>query len=303
MPNTSFPSDTAGQAGEGPVNRILKEPLVHFLLLGVAIFAAFSLVSGRDAVPRDAIVVSAGKIEHLGALFERTWRRPATRADLEGLVDDFVREEVAYREGLAAGLDRDDTILRRRIRQKLEFLAEDFASRAEPSHAELAAYLAAHPENFRIESRLAFRQVFLDPEQRGDALEADARALLGALNGDPDLDAALQGDRILLEHGYADVSVRDVANLFGARFAAAVVELEPGAWRGPIASGYGVHLVRVDDRTEARVPELDEVRAAVRREWDDARREEALEAFYAELLSRYEVRIEWPEPRAQNGDS
>jgi len=285
------------------MRRLLREPLVHFLLLGAAIFAAFSLVSGRNAVPRDAVVVSAGKIEHLGALFERTWQRPPTRADLEGLVQDFVREEVAYREGLAAGLDRDDTILRRRVRQKLEFIAEDFASRAEPSDAELAAYLAAHPEDFRIEPRLTLRQVYLDPEARGEALEADARELLGALNGDPALDAAAEGDRILLEHGYADISARDVANLFGARFAAAVVELEAGAWRGPIASSYGVHLVRIDARAEGRLPELDEVRAVVRREWDNARREEALEAFYGELLSRYEIRIEWPEPGAQNGDS
>ena len=285
------------------MNRLLAEPLVHFLLLGAAIFAVFSLVSARDRAPRDAVVVSAGKIEHLEALFERTWQRPPTRGDLEGLVRDFVREEVAYREGMAAGLDRDDTIIRRRLRQKVEFLAEDFTSQADPSDSELAAYLAAHPADFRVEPRLTFRQVYFDPERRGDELDADLGALLLELNDDPALDAAAQGDAILLTHGQPDVSLRDIADLFGTQFAGAVTELQPGPWQGPIESGYGVHLVRVDARSEGRVPELDEVRAAVRREWDNVQRGEALEELYRELLSRYEIRIEWPEPGAQDEDS
>ncbi|MDJ0848902.1 MAG: peptidyl-prolyl cis-trans isomerase [Myxococcota bacterium] len=277
------------------MKRLLEEPLVHFLLLGAGIFAVFSLVSGGNSAPSDAVVVSAGKVEHLGALFERTWQRPPTRAELEGLVQDFVREEVAYREGLAAGLDRDDTIIRRRIRQKVDFLAEDFARRAEPADAELSAYLAAHPESFRVEPRLTFRQVYFDPDERGDGLEAELRDLLIALDGDPTLDTAALGDRILLQDEYADVTEREIADLFGAGFAAAVAALPPGAWHGAIRSGYGVHLVRVDARTEGRTPELDEVRRAVRREWDNARREEAIERFYAEMIDRYDVRIEWPE--------
>ena len=276
------------------LKRLLREPLVHFALLGATIFAAWSLVSARDAVPRDAIVVSAGKIEHLEALFERTWQRPPARAELEGVVQDFVREEVAYRQGLLAGLDRDDTIIRRRLRQKLEFIAEDFASRVEPSDAELEAYLREHPEDFALDTRLTLRQVYLDPEQHAD-LEAEVRELRIALDGDPSLDAAELGDRILLEHAYRDVAERDLAHLFGAPFAQAVSELEPGSWHGAIRSSYGVHLVRVDARTEGRVPGLAEVRDAVRREWDNVRRKEGLEEFYRELLARYEVRIEWPD--------
>lgn len=285
------------------MNRLLGEPLLHFLLLGALIFGGYSLVSARDAASRDDIVVSAGKIEHLEALFERTWQRPPSQQELEGLVRDFVREEVAYREGMSAGLDRDDTIIRRRLRQKLEFLAEDFASRVEPSDAELSEYLAAHTEDFRVEPRLTFRHVFFDAEKHGKDLEAEARDLLIALNGDPALDAAVLGDRILLEPGYQDVSEADVADLFGAPFASAIAELQPGAWRGPIASAYGVHLVRVDARTEGRVPELDEVRGAVRREWDNRRRGDALEAFYQKMVARYVIRIEWPGLAAPEGES
>jgi len=285
------------------MKRVFKEPLVHFLLIGVALFAAYSLMSSRDAVPRDAIVVSAGKIEHLVALFARTWQRPPTRQELDELINDFTREEVAYREGMAIGLDRDDTIIRRRIRQKLEFIAEDFASQIEPSDDQLAEYLTVHADQFRVDPRLTFRQVYLNSDKRGDTVFNDARDLLIALKGDPSIDAITRGDRILLEHGYADVPLREVASLFGQQFAAAVVDIEPGVWSEPIESGYGVHLVFVDERIEARLPELDEVRDQIRREWDNVRRLEAIDSFYRNMLEKYEVIIELPEPEGQDDKS
>jgi len=284
------------------MKRIFKEPLVHFLLIGVVLFVAYSFLSARDETPRDAIIVSAGKIEHLEALYARTWQRPPTRTELEGLVNDYLREEVAYREGMAVGLDRDDTIIRRRIRQKLEFIAEDIASQIEPSDDELAEYLTTHADQFRVDPHLTFRQVYLNSDKRGDAVLNDARDLLIALKGDPWIDASTRGDRILLEHGYADVPLREVASLFGQRFAAAIVEIEMGSWQGPIESGYGVHLVFVNDRSEARLPELDEVRDQVRREWDNVRRLEAIDSFYRNMLEKYEVIIELPEPEGQ-GDT
>ena len=285
------------------MKRLLKEPLVHFVLLGAALFAAYSLMSSRDAVPLDAIVVSAGKIEHLATLFARTWQRPPTRTELEGLIDDYLHEEVAYREGMAIGLDRDDTIIRRRIHQKLEFIADDIASQTEPSDDQLAEYLTAHTDQFQVDPRLTFRQVYLNSDQRGDSVEADARDLLIAFKGDPSIDASTLGDRILLEYAYTDVSMREIANMFGQQFAAAVVDLEPGAWGGPIESGFGVHLVFIDERSEARLPELDEVRGQVRREWNNARRVDATETFFSNLLARYEIVIESPESGTEEGDS
>lgn len=285
------------------MKRLIREPLLHFLLLGAILFAASSFLSGRDEVPRDAIVVSAGKIEHLSALYERTWQRSPTREELEGLINNFIREEAAYREGMAFGLDRDDTIIRRRIRQKLDFIAEDIADLVEPSDDELAAYLETHPDDFRVDPRLTFRQVYLNPDQHGDSVEADARDLLSTLGGDATIDASTLGDRILLEHDYRDVSMREVASLFGEQFAIAIVELDPGSWEGPIESGYGLHLVLIDERTEGRQPDLDEVRDQVRREWEHARRLEMTEAFYREMLDRYEIVVEWPEPDTKERDS
>ncbi|MCH7546380.1 MAG: peptidyl-prolyl cis-trans isomerase [Planctomycetes bacterium] len=285
------------------MKRLLKEPLLHFLLLGAGLFAASSFLSTRDELPRDAIVVSAGKIEHLSALYERTWQRPPTAQELEGLINDFIREEAAYREGMAFGLDRDDTIIRRRIRQKLDFIAEDIAGLVEPSDDELAAYLETHPDDFRVDPRLTFRQVYLNPDQHGESIEADARDLLSTLGGDAAIDASSLGDRIMLEHDYRDVSMREVASLFGEQFAIAIVELDPGSWEGPIESGYGLHLVMIDERTDARLPELDEVRDQVRREWEHVRRLEMTEAFYREMLDRYEIVVEWPEPDTKERDS
>ena len=130
--------------------RLLREPLLHFLILGAALFAIHGYVSSDTETPAgDAIVVSGGKIEHLAALFTRTWQRPPSRTELEGLVNDFIREEAAYREGTEIGLDRNDTIIRRRIRQKLEFLTKDIADQQEPSDEELQTYLDEHADKFR----------------------------------------------------------------------------------------------------------------------------------------------------------
>ena len=277
------------------MKRLLKEPLVHFLALGAALFAVFALVSGPEGALRDdQIIVTAGKVEHLAALFARTWQRLPTTEELEGLIADYVREEAAYREGMAIGLHTDDTVIRRRIRQKLDFIAEDLTGQFEPTDADLQAYLDANPGTFLQDPIFSFRQIYLNPEQRED-LEADARDLLIALEGEPTLDTGVLGDRILLEHAYADVTTRQVSALFGAGFAAAVAQLQPGAWHGPVRSGYGAHLVRIDRTQAERLPELAEIRDLVQREWANARRLEATEQFYAEMVGRYDVTIEWPQ--------
>jgi hypothetical protein len=161
--------------------KFLREPLVHFLLLGAAIFVIYGLVSGDRGGKANHIIVSQGKIANLVATFTRIWQRPPADRELEGLIQDYIREEVLYREALALGLDRDDTIIRRRLRQKMEFVSEDFAARAEPSDDELRAYLRTYPEVFAIEPRFTFRQVYLDPQRRGANLARDVARLLDEL--------------------------------------------------------------------------------------------------------------------------
>ena len=274
------------------MQRFLREPLLHFLLLGAAIFAAYGLVSTPNRGSSDRIVVTSGRVEHLADGFAMLWGRPPTDAELKGLVDDWVREEVATREALALGLDKDDPVIRRRLRQKLEFVSDDAASRAAPTDAELHAYLEAHPESFLVEPRLSFRQVFLDPGQHPDRLDRDSAGVLAKLTRGGD--EATLGDSTLLPRALHDVPASDVAKQFGEPFAATLEGLPLGEWQGPVASAYGVHLVLVSERTEAHLPELSDVRDAVQSAWANARQKEATATFYRELLDRYTVTFERP---------
>jgi parvulin-like peptidyl-prolyl isomerase len=274
--------------------RLLREPLLHFLLLGAALFLLYELFGARDADRgRQAIVVGAGEIEHLRQDFARTRARPPTEVELEGLIEDFIREEVLSREARALGLDRNDGIIRRRLRQKMELVAEESAPQSEPTDEELRAYLAAHPESFRVEQRFSFRQVHLNPRRHGDALPGDVERLLAELNeSGAAADIENLGDSLILETDFPSASRDEVARTFGEEFTARLARLEPGRWQGPVPSAYGVHLVFLRERTEGRLPSLEEAREAARREWSNARRLEAHERLYQELRRRHPVTIE-----------
>jgi hypothetical protein len=279
------------------LRRALREPLLHFLVLGAGLFLLFGVAGGGSGDrPPEEIVVTAGRIESLAEVFGRTWQRPPTKAELDGLVEGYVREEVLYREAVAMGLDRDDTVIRRRLSQKMEFLSEDIAAQVEPTDEELRAHLAENPNAFRVEPRFTFSHVYLNPDRRGDALRRDAERLLAELNAaGAGVDVEAPGDGFLLGHDFTAVRRGEVAGMFGEGFAAELSRLEPGVWRGPVASGYGVHLVLVRERIDGRVPPLEELREAVRREWADARRLAANEQLYRSLRQRYTVTVQAPE--------
>ena len=278
------------------MKRLLREPLLHFLVLGAALFGLFAL-RGDPKQRTERIVIGAGQVEHLASSFARTWMRPPTPEELDGLVQDYLREEVASREAMAMQLDRDDTIVRRRLRQKLEFLSEDLAALAPPSEQELQDYLREHPDSFRREPRIAFRHVFVSREQRGESAQADARAILARLaSSAADADVAELGDPTLLPGELELASATEIDGLFGRGFAGALEKLEPGRWSGPLESSYGLHLVLVTASEPGRLPELAEVHDEVTREWSAAHGKEALDAFYRELFARYEVVVESAQP-------
>ncbi len=272
--------------------------MFHFLLLGAGLFIAYGWMTkpGSHREP-GKFVVTEGHVEHLAAGFARTWQRPPTHEELKGLVDDWVREEIATREAIALGLDKDDTVIRRRLRQKLEFVSEDIAAQTEPTDADLNAYLQAHPDSFHVEPRFTFNQVYLNPAKHGDNLARDTAQLLAQLQqAGGKTDGAALGDSFLLEHAFQSMPAGEIAKQFGEEFAATLRGVKPGQWQGPIESGYGVHLVLVSERTEGRQPELADVRDTVRREWANARRLETNAKFYSELLKRYNVTIDGLEP-------
>ncbi len=284
------------------MKRLLREPLVHFLVLGAALFAAFSLVNGRGEDPTDQITVTAGLIEHLATGFTRAWRRPPTADELNALISDHVREEIFYREAKLMGLDKDDPVIRRRLQQKLEFISEDIAAQAEPSDADLSELLKSEPDRFRLGRSFTFSHVYFSPERQKDDLSTNAARLLAELNsGGRDANVSALGDRFLLGSEFNSMPADEVAKLFGSSFAASLAELAIGTWQGPIQSGYGHHLVLLQERTEGRVPGLDEARVALQREWKDIQRNKANKEFFKKLSSRYAVTIEALPERTADG--
>jgi hypothetical protein len=273
--------------------RIIREPLFHFLVLGAAIFAVHGLITRHQTDKPGEIVVTQAAIENLATGFTRTWQRPPTEDEVQGLVRDSIREEAAYREALALGLDRDDMIVRRRLRQKLEFVSDGLATRAEPSDAELQSFLQAHKESFQTEPLFSFQQIYFNPQLHGENLRRDvARALDDLQHPGSGVHKNELGDPFLLQRTFENVPLTDLKKTFGDPFASAISALLVSSWQGPIESGYGVHLVYVTKHTDSHLPALTEVREQVRREYLDAKRREATEKFYQALLSRYSVRIE-----------
>jgi hypothetical protein len=272
------------------MRKLLREPLLHFLVLGAALFAAFQLAGDRGPAAERKIVVTAGKIEHLATGFSRTWRRPPTAKELDGLVEDYLREEVFYREALVLGLDKDDTIVRRRMRQKLEFLAGDATSLVAPSDQELQAWLERNPDKFRVEPTRAFSQIYFAGGEKPPPAVAKALEQLGRAAGEA---RALElGEATMLPREMPPSAVGEIGRVFGDDFAREVARLEPGRWAGPVQSGYGWHLVRVSERTEGGTRPLPEVREAVKREWQSARSREVVDSTYATLRGKYTIEIE-----------
>jgi hypothetical protein len=280
--------------------RLFREPLFHFLILGAVIFAAHGLITRHKTDKPGEIVVTQGAVENLITGFTRTWQRPPTEDELHGLVSDYVREEVAYREALALGLDRDDMIVRRRLQQKLEFLSDDLATRTQPSDADLQSFLQAHKGLFQTEPLFSFSQIYFNPQLHGKNLRRDAARVLDRLRTESSHKSEIDaGDPFLLQQNFDDVPPAELKKTFGDKFASAISALPVGSWQGPIDSGYGVHLVYIAKYILGRLPDLGEVREQVRRDCLDARRREATDKFYNALLRRYNVRIEPSEEKKE----
>lgn len=278
------------------MRRLLREPFLHFLVLGAVLFAVYSAISSRNSDRKDHIIVTAGQIEHLATGFTRIWRRHPTSEELGGLVRAHVREEVFYREAKAMGLDRDDPIIRRRLQQKLEFLSEDIAVQTEPSDSDLNELLRSQSEKFRTGRGFAFRHVYLNPERYPEGVIEAAARLLIQLNGEGATgDISVLGDRFLLGNEFPSTPVTEIAKLFGANFAEQLAGLNTGKWRGPVKSGFGVHLVFLQERKDGQIPTLDEAREDLSREWKEIQRNKANEETFKKLLSRYVVIVEKPQ--------
>lgn len=282
--------------------KFLGEPLVHFMIGGSILFTAYGLTAKPDlSSARDRIVVTRGEAEQLAGAFQRRRLRLPTDAEMKGLVADYVREEVLYREALALGLDRDDAVVRRTLRQKYEFVTQDLATPSNPSSAELAAWYEAHRERYRNPRRVSFTQLQLasDPAKGSD--DKDASLMLASLQGGADPDTVGAAPTRLLDADYQDLPVTEVAARFGQAFADSIAVLQPGVWSGPVRSGYGLHLVRVTMKSDGGIRPFDAVADTVRNDFLYDQRRQANDAIYGRLLQRYDVIFEDVSPRETSG--
>lgn len=274
-----------------------REPLVHFLFLGAALFGLYSLrrAETTDSGPGVRIEISRADIEHFRQVWQRQWQRPPTDEELSGLIDAHVREEVHFREALALGLDRDDVIVRRRLAQKFEFLTEDLLSPPDASPEQLADYVRRHGERYESPARVTFSHVYFSAGRR-DHAEDDARRALKELRAGAATSVAPMGDPFLMDHAFTDKSIVELGHEFGATFADAVWEADTGVWTGPVRSSFGWHLIRLSGRTVPRAPDLAEIEDRVRRDWTAEARRRMDEELFARMRSRYEVVVHpWAE--------
>jgi hypothetical protein len=270
---------------------VLKDPLIHFLVLGGLLFGVLAWQSGET--PAERIVISAEQVARLrqsAALLEGV--DPASLA-IDSLVEPAIRDEVYYREALALGLDVNDDEVRRRLVEKMQYLTQDLVDPEPATDQALRDFYLEAPARFLIPERVSFDQVFFSPGQRGESVAADAEAALTALGGGAD--PASQGDRTPLESRFVDAVRERVQILFGQTLTDVVFSATPGAWLGPYESDFGLHVVRVVDRKPPRQPPFEEIEAQVREVYAELRRREANENAYAEMRARYDVVVETDE--------
>ena len=270
-----------------------REPLVYFLLIGALLFGVYRFLhpetGGRDAGNR--IVITEDDLRQMTVQWAAQGRPPPTPEQWRGLVETKVREEMLYREAVALGLDRDDTIVKRRMAQKMEFLAEDLSGLTEPTPAELRHWYSANSETFALPARVSFRHIYFSPDRRNARARDDAQRALGQLAGkgvDAPITAAA-GDPFMFQDYYGDRSSEQVTGQFGVPFARALFQLKPGLWQGPVESGYGWHLVFVEQITSGRIPALEEIEPEVRGAWIAQKRAETKRKMFEAMRARYEV--------------
>lgn len=265
--------------------RILKEPLFHFFLIGAAIFIWFQMVAPENETVEDfvTITIDENDIALLSDQFEARWKRRPSGAELQALTDATIREEVLVREARKLGLDRGDSVIRSRLSQKMDFLTEAIATSVVPEDEDLEAFLQNNSERYATPSKLAFIQVFIGEEPN----KAEVEGVLAALRAGDEVSDL--GASTLLPASMPLTATRVIDSVFGSGFSKGLTTLDKGQWAGPIQSGYGVHLVQVQDIEPSQIPPLSEIHDAVLRDWRRVMSEDLAQAQYEILAANYEI--------------
>lgn len=268
--------------------RLLREPFVHFLALGALIFGVYAWLNGGQATQDndDRIVIDQGELDHLKSLWKLQWKRDPEPSDVAAIIDRHLRQEVFYREALKMNLDHNDGIIKKRLAQKMEAIADDLSTLMRPpTDEQLREYYESRADFFKLPKAYAFKQIlFLPDETKG--MEATLVSMRQGADVPRD-----RMNKLSVPVEWSLTSVGDIENAFGGEFSGALDNLPLGEWSGPVQSGYGSHLVFVEQKEEPRVPDFEDVRDYVAREYEYRSVLETQDQVYRELLDKYEVRI------------
>lgn len=270
--------------------KFVKEPLCHFFIIGAALFGLSLAFSPDTAESEKRIVVEDGQINNLTERYKKMWQRPPTRKELEDLVNEHVLEEIYYRKAMALGLHKQDAIIRKRLRQKMEFYSEAAASFQAPDDKELERFLQEHADRYRTPNRYSFQQIYINGDRPAREYQKRVHEIQQAL----EKDVTPEGDPSLLPKHFRKASTHDVTRRFGKGFSNILDSLDPNVWSKPLASGMGLHFIKLTDRTQGVLPPLSAIRTRVESDW----RYEQNQAFRGKLnrdfMAEYEVEIQWP---------
>lgn len=275
------------------LRRWLREPLLHVLLIGAMLFAVYASLNPGAGERQDAnrIVITADDVAQIQIAWMAQWRRLPTPDEMRNLVEGKIREEVLSREAAALGLDKDDTIVKRRLAQKMDFVMDDVAALREPTADELRRWFEQNAQGFALPSLVTFRHLYFSPDRRGTRARDDAADALRKLADRPEETPELAGlaDRFMFQDFYAEQSPDQVAGIFGTSFAQALTRLEQRKWQGPTESGLGWHLVWVEATTPGRVPAFEEIEATIKSAWTDEQRAKAKRKMFDGIRARYQI--------------
>lgn len=266
--------------------KFIREPIVVFVVMGTMLFFLYQIVTGSIERNNKQIHVSKAQIALLEETYRKTWSRPPGEAELNALIDDFIMDEIFYKEAVAMGLDKTDLTIKQRLRQVMEMMMDDYTT-IYPSEDQLRSYLEAHPEKFRLDDRISFRQLHFKAEEK-----EEATAFLERLSASESAYESYTGGLLLLQEMNVNQMKNDVNKLFGSYFSTAIFGLEAGKWTGPLESSYGWHLVYIYDIVPGKIPDLDDIWDLVEREWSVERKNEIKEEQYRLMREAYDISIE-----------
>ena len=272
------------------MKKLIKEPLLHFLCIGALVFILFSVVNQEEnPVGGSRVVITTADIARLSNAWSKKMKRPPTRVELQGLIEAHIKEEVYYREALALGLDKNDTILRRRLMQKMEFLTNDLADLNQPDETDLSRYFSENQDKYKLPARISFVHIYFSIDKRGANAVEDSKRLLSMLD---ERSAPGRGDRFIMGNDFVRETLSGVTRIFGSSFTKQLFTLETNTWQGPVRSTYGFHLVWINEKIAPRIPELATVVDKVSMDWMFEQRQKANKEVYERFKERYEIVVE-----------